>query len=61
VGLPRKNGKSSLLSALALYFASIEGEHAPDVIVAEVNPTLEVPVVTQELVVADKASVCGSP
>jgi phage terminase large subunit-like protein len=34
VGLPRKNGKSSLLSALALYFASIEGEHAPDVIVA---------------------------
>jgi phage terminase large subunit-like protein len=34
VGLPRKNGKSSLLSALALYFASIEGEHAPDVIIA---------------------------
>lgn len=28
---------------------------------AEVNPTLEVPVVTQELVVADKASVCGTP
>ncbi len=34
IGLPRKNGKSSLLSALALYFASIEGEYAPDVIVA---------------------------
>ena len=28
---------------------------------AEVNPTLEIPVVTQELVVADKASICGTP
>lgn len=34
IGLPRKNGKSSLLSALALWSASVEGEHAPDVIVS---------------------------
>jgi len=34
IGLPRKNGKSSLLSALALWGAAVEGEHAPDVIVA---------------------------
>ena len=34
IGLPRKNGKSSLLSALALWSASVEGEQAPDVIVA---------------------------
>jgi phage terminase large subunit-like protein len=34
IGLPRKNGKSSLLSALALWAASCEGERAPDVIVS---------------------------
>ena len=34
IGLPRKNGKSSLLSALALWSASVEGERAPDVIVS---------------------------
>lgn len=34
IGLPRKNGKSSLLSALSLWAASVEGENAPDVIVA---------------------------
>jgi len=34
IGLPRKNGKSSLLSALALWASSVEGEHAPDVIVS---------------------------
>lgn len=34
IGLPRKNGKSSLLSALALWSASVEGEQSPDVIVS---------------------------
>ena len=34
IGLPRKNGKSSLLSALALWAASVEGERSPDVVVA---------------------------
>jgi phage terminase large subunit-like protein len=34
IGLPRKNGKSSLLSALALWASSVEGENAPDVIVS---------------------------
>lgn len=34
IGLPRKNGKSSLLSSLALWSAAAEGEHAPDVVVA---------------------------
>jgi phage terminase large subunit-like protein len=34
IGLPRKNGKSSLLSALALWAASVEGEQSPDVVVA---------------------------
>lgn len=34
LGMPRKQGKSSLLSSLALWAASVEGEMAPDVVVA---------------------------
>jgi phage terminase large subunit-like protein len=34
LGIPRKNGKSTLAAALALYMAGPEGEQAPDVVIA---------------------------
>ncbi len=34
IGMPRKNGKSSLAAALALFLAGADGENSPDVVLA---------------------------